>query len=391
VVAQQGHRSTIVPLIQAGAIVDILNKNSSTPLMLACQRGHEECVDALVKSGANVNARSRIESCPILLAAQKSFTNVVRILIAGGARVNVSNRHSQTCLMLSVASQQTNVECVQLILDAGANIDAQDNEGLTALSMVAIHADGNKAVMITKLLIDHGANLEIPSHKGHTALMLSAVIPRSHSLPLLLEAGARVDSLLLPDRQCSNHHEEEEDSRNFGSTALHLAVQHSNLSSVEQLLKAGADATLIQPHSGRNALMKACKTHNWEIIETLWMHLTQTMSPEAMRLLIDLPDAEGRTALALLLREPPLQDTNEFTRKCSHLIELFLSMGAEVNWQDQYGRTALHLSVRNDDLRALLLSVGARVDLEENDAELNQSDFQLPVGEPFDPFDSDDD
>jgi ankyrin repeat protein len=73
---------------------------------------------------------------------------------------------------------------MKLVLDHGADIDAQDDQGLTAL-MFAMAADTPEPV---RFLIVRKANLELRDGTGRTALDHSEAYPDARQI--LLDAGA---------------------------------------------------------------------------------------------------------------------------------------------------------------------------------------------------------
>jgi len=54
-----GHLSAVHILLQAGAQLDVLNRDQNTPLMLAAVSNHNDVVKYLVKAGANVMLKVR--------------------------------------------------------------------------------------------------------------------------------------------------------------------------------------------------------------------------------------------------------------------------------------------------------------------------------------------
>ena len=67
------------------------------------------------------------------------------------------------------ATSNGDLEMVQLLLENGANIEARDQRGETAL-MMAIRKDDLEMV---QLLLEHGANIEARDQRGETALMIA--------------------------------------------------------------------------------------------------------------------------------------------------------------------------------------------------------------------------
>jgi ankyrin repeat protein len=90
------------------------------------------------------------------------------------------------------AAQGDNVAVVQQLLTRGADIEARDKNGYTALIMASFHGR-NEVVM---LLLDKGANTEARTTEfGWTALILAAWQGKTEVVRLLLAKGANVDAM----------------------------------------------------------------------------------------------------------------------------------------------------------------------------------------------------
>lgn len=89
---------------------------------------------------------------------------------------------------LTAASRHLAV--LKLLLDRGANVNARDRDGWTALTKAATHIKTDTV----KFLLDNGADINQKGYKGRTALMWS-VICRSGRVPaLLVERGADINA-----------------------------------------------------------------------------------------------------------------------------------------------------------------------------------------------------
>ena len=75
------------------------------------------------------------------------------------------------------------------MLDAGADIDARDQHGQTALMNAS--RDGRTAVV--RLLVDRGAALNNAAKYGLTAIMLAVVGGHEDVVRILVEAGADLE------------------------------------------------------------------------------------------------------------------------------------------------------------------------------------------------------
>jgi len=137
---------------------------------------------------------------------------------------------------------------VELLLDSGADVNAADKKGRTAL-MAAVRSGGGtleetKRLPVLKALLDKGAEVNAQSHHGRTALMSAAFRGLKETFKFLLDAGADFN---LKD--------------NTGRTALMYATQgcfwsyrHSGyISVIRYLLDAGADYS-VKDNQGYTAL-----------------------------------------------------------------------------------------------------------------------------------------
>ena len=87
----------------------------------------------------------------LIIAADKGDINTVRALLNIGADVNAKNRQGRTALIAAAESGHTNT--VKLLLENGADVNAKDIYGETAL----IRAAKKGHTKIIELLKKHGA------------------------------------------------------------------------------------------------------------------------------------------------------------------------------------------------------------------------------------------
>ncbi|XP_011359814.1 nuclear factor NF-kappa-B p105 subunit isoform X1 [Pteropus vampyrus] len=130
-------------------------------------------------------------------------------------------------------------------------------------------------------------------------------------------------------------------------TPLHLAVITKQEAVVEDLLRAGADLSLLD-RLGNSVLHLAAKEGHDKILGILLKH-------KRTALLIDHPNGEGLNAIHIAVMSNSMQ-----------CLLLLVAAGADVNAQERKaGHTALHLAVERDNISlagCLLLEGDAHVD-----------------------------
>jgi ankyrin repeat protein len=207
-------------LVEAGANVNCRTSRGAPLLWLAPSM---ECLQLLVQLGADVNARHRMSHT--LLDSEATSVpadiNRIRFLLENGADPNL--RDDRGSCPLIEAAMSKNYEVVDLLLEMGADINAQENNGKTAL-----HYSLFGSPLSAKQLIDRGANLELCEQDGDTPLILAVKVPEMSDIDLvgaLLERGANPNATGRPDK----------------IRPVHVAAYLGHTELVRKLVSFGAD------------------------------------------------------------------------------------------------------------------------------------------------------
>ena len=188
-------------------------------LVDAAKRNEPSAVRALLDEGLDVNARHPDGSTALLWATYYDDVDTVGVLLDAGADAGAANAYGES--PLSLASGNRNAAVARALLEAGADPHAVKPSGETVL-MTAARAG---SLDIVNLLLARNAdvNAREPS-KRQTALMWAAAHRHRDVSEALIAAGADVNA-----------------ASTGGSTALHFAVQQTDIPTARLLLDAGAD------------------------------------------------------------------------------------------------------------------------------------------------------
>jgi len=207
-------------LLAHGAGVNAKSEDARTPLMVAASRpGGAPIVKLLLDHGANPNPTSNpsVESSPLLEASLAGDADSMQALPekgaepreAGAAIANSAGANCARCIDLLLAQK---LEPLQYTI-ALQNVIVLDNPALT------------------KLMLDRGADVNAPDPTGRTALMYAAV---SDLLPV------EQVKMLIDKKVELNAKSTHANSGESGMTALDIARLHGQTAVVGVLLKAGA-------------------------------------------------------------------------------------------------------------------------------------------------------
>ena len=143
-------RALAQALIDAGADITARERFSYTPLHIACMDDKEEIIECLIHAKADVNALGDDGVTPLHLARSAA---AVKLLVQNGADLNAQNKEGDTALMVRAANSNSDVILIQALLDAGADPNIKNKWGKTALQ----YAQEKKTDDIIKILQEHGA------------------------------------------------------------------------------------------------------------------------------------------------------------------------------------------------------------------------------------------
>ncbi|WP_438465113.1 ankyrin repeat domain-containing protein [Marinomonas sp. PE14-40] len=134
--ALRGNATALVELLDSGIEPNIKNELGCTPLMAAAHDGRTECIRILISRGANVNASDKSGFTALSNSIQHSTMETTCLLIENNADINHITQSGFSPLMFVPYNNYPvtdKIELAKYLLGKGADINAKDDSGLTAL------------------------------------------------------------------------------------------------------------------------------------------------------------------------------------------------------------------------------------------------------------------
>jgi ankyrin repeat protein len=374
-------------LIDRGADVHSPDTAGETPLMQAARSGSPEIVKAILAKNVDVDVREpKYQQTALMIGVRSRSPEVVALLVAAGADVNaqtipgemprfrmpadVTASHgvgvnwgglpehgsrtpiggAKTPLLYS--TRQGDLETTRLLVEAGANLEQVDPDGVTPLLSAILNAtveakpgEQGEHLKVAHYLIEQGANINAHDWYGQTPLFAAVDlrnldvpgpvrdngVDRAAALGLiqeLLEKGAdpnaRVTETLPVKRWVTRlGHLSWVDVT--GQTPFLRAAYSGDVSTMKLLLEHGADPNLTT-FNGTTALALAAGV-NWTVSQTY---------------------DEGQEQLL-------------------EAVKLAHSLGNDVNAQNTLGLAAIHGAANrgSDDIIRWLAENGAQLDIKD--------------------------
>jgi cytohesin len=283
-------------------------------------------VAAVVLVGCGPPARN------IWQAAADGKIDAVKYHLAAGVDVNVKMKNILATTPLHEAVRNNRKEIVEFLIAQGANVNARDGSGETALYQAA-HMG---YLELCKLLINNGADLNISTFKitmGHSPLYIAIRNRHADVAELLITSGADVNK-----------------KNKFGESPMDMAIHAKLQNIVNLLIEHGAETSALKGKGKTDVTAKAPEISIHDTVRRGQIESVEQYLDAGGD--VDGKDKQDKT---------PLQHAAFHGHK--EIAELLISKGADVNAKDIWEQTPLHKSalIGHKETIELLIAKGADV------------------------------
>ena len=320
---KNGQVTLIKNLLKAKVDINAFNFEGLSALHWAVIKGNVEVTRLLIREGANIEIKdSKWGSTPLLFACQNGKTKIVKLLFENGADIDAENDEGTSAIHF--AAQSGKIDLVDILLQKGLDINSKNNleENPLHYTLYPRHfpacQKATNSFGMAKFLIENGAKIDEDSSRG-TPLTCAVATRNLDVVKLLIAQGAKVNHVTNTDL-----------------TPLPLALLYCNNEILKFLIENGAEVNAVHMTHKRTPLHASayhfsCITKRCEITRIL---LENGANPK-------LRDVDGFTPFDIALEEGNNQFVKMALESCPYLIA---DLNATGNFPIQYALEQYNLS-----------------------------------------------
>ena len=167
--AEEGDATAVALALRAGADVEARDGRGRTPLLLAVTNNQLAVARLLIYLGADPDALDDHHDTPWLVTGVTGSVAMAEVLLPAAPDLSIRNRFGGVSII--PASERGHVDYVRRVVKTEIDVNHVNDLGWTALLEAVILGDGSKPYQeIVKILLDAGADRNLADRNGVTAL-----------------------------------------------------------------------------------------------------------------------------------------------------------------------------------------------------------------------------
>ncbi|KAJ5738251.1 Mg2+ transporter protein CorA-like/Zinc transport protein ZntB [Penicillium malachiteum] len=368
--SHRGNVGMVKSILQKStSLLEITSVYGQTPLLSAAEESKPAVAQILLQNGADIKHQNNQKDTALHIASRDGSTELARALIESSKDpLEIRNASHQTPLLTAVTNKHYDI--VDILLGAGANINAQDDNGRTALSFAAEH--GNQSLVKT-LVGEKKAILDIQDNSTKTALLLAVENGSPEIVSFLLQAAENKqrDAVNLLLKSGADLWTKDEDAW----TVFHYAARSGDLEIVQELLTQNPSFSKEQNNLGQTGLVIAANNLQSSVVDFLFNHENENHSEDEGFAVLTYAITEGHLDLTksilqrfsrLASRKNESGDVPLFTAiksKELDVIEYILTVNVDLGIKDGRGSNLLHCATKNGLLDTMKFLLTQKPDL----------------------------
>jgi ankyrin repeat protein len=188
--ARVGDTAAVERLLAEGASVFARDATGQTALIAAAWGNHLDAACALIEAGADVNVQDAAQESAYLISTSEGYLELLELTLDVGADVHSLDSYNGTGLIR--AAERGHFDVVARLLETDIPVDHVNRLGLTALLEAVMFGDGGpRYVETVRRLIEAGADVNLADGNGVTPLAHARQRGFTEVAVLLESAGGR--------------------------------------------------------------------------------------------------------------------------------------------------------------------------------------------------------
>ena len=236
-----GYTDIVSLLINCGASINDVDDEGHTSLMLACDKGHTECVRLLLEAGADIDRlvaiiiiiiiiiitiiiiyrqTSSTGETALIIATNNNHVDVVRLLVNASANTTLCTSSGGNTAF-TIAIWNGYLECAKLLYKEDI-INVKNVDGKYPLMQACSQGHHECVQWLRKI----GADVNAINDDGYSAIFYASHHDKVNCVEALIKGKGKADINL---------------KNKFGNTCLYKAIEKGYLKVIQTLINAGAD------------------------------------------------------------------------------------------------------------------------------------------------------